>query len=103
MSTQGLPEGFLDGIPKTIWVSTGSDGLPRCYHGSPIEMVQQMAKEMHPDVGVHDAIDLIIEMVRESHALHLEIPGAEIPESDRAAIFVAALVFCHVARPLASA
>lgn len=101
--TDNLPEGFLDSIPRTITFRTGLDGLPHCYHGTPLEMVEQMAKEMNRSLGVHEAIDLLLQLLEEAYELQLEIPGADIPESERAAIFIAALIHCHVAQAVATA
>lgn len=102
-------EEVLAGLPTAIWMPTACfSQLPCCYQGSPLEMVEQMAQEMGPKLGVHDAIDLLIEFLAERRDVKIVLPaedgaGGVLPEGVRAGIFVAILLDSGVAEPMASA
>jgi len=75
--------------------------LPSCYQGSPLEMVEAMAKEMHPGLSPEEAIDRLLRTLLESRRIQIQLP--EGTAEQRAAFFVAALLVCGIARPMASA
>ena len=76
--------------------------LPSCYQGSPIEMVEEMAEEMNPKYGIHDAIDTSLKMLHDSGVPITPIP-TEAHEEVRAAMFIAGLLMWGVAEPMAQA
>ena len=78
--------------------------IPDCYQGTPLEMVQQMATEMRPGLGVHDAIDTLIRALADERGIRIDLDvPAETPESTRATMFVYALLFMGVAETMAQA
>ncbi len=87
-------------IPDAIW-SPGSP-LPYVYRGKPIEMVEQMAKEMGVGVTANQAMDTLLEALRRNGKLSLNIRGNP-PEPIRAGIFVYSLLQRGICRPMASA
>lgn len=100
MSLKTLPDGFLDGLPKSISMMTRMDGTPEVYRGAPIEMVLQMAHQMQPGLGANEAMDYFMLMLEEAEGLVFEIPGIEVAEDERAAIFIGALIFAKIAKPV---
>jgi hypothetical protein len=98
----------LEELPSAIWMPTACFAkLPSCYNGSPLEMVEQMAKEMGPQLGVHDTIDLLIEYLSDQRDIRVHLPSEEggdvLPEEVRAGLFVAILLDAGVAQPMPGA
>jgi len=90
-------------IPPAIFMPTHSYArLPSCYQGTPLEIVQAMAKEMNPSFGVDDTIDTTLAMLRE-HGLPITGIPELAPEEVRATMFVVALLMWGVAHPMAQA
>lgn len=87
-------------LPKAIAIQGSAQELPQCYQGTPLEIVQEMANKVHKGTTVHDAIDWFLLYVEDTYKLRLVIPGPEVAEKDRAAVFVAALLATSVARPM---
>jgi hypothetical protein len=90
---------FAD-IPPAIW-SPGKP-IPYVYRGQPIEMVEQMAREMGPGVTVDQAMDTLLHALAKSGRMHLRIMG-DPPPPIRAGIFVYSLLQQGICRPMASA
>lgn len=92
-------------IPKAIWMpSPFRGGVPDCYHGTPLEMVEQMAQQMNPGIDVHEAIDVLIEALAEDRHLQIELRApSNTPEDVRAGMFVFALMLSGVAREMPAA
>jgi hypothetical protein len=87
-------------IPEAIW-SPGQP-IPYVYRGKPIEMVQQMAREMGPGVTTNQAIDTLLDALARDGLLKLRITGNS-PPAIRAGIFVHSLLQRGICRPMASA
>lgn len=102
-------EAVLAALPTAIWMPMPTfSQLPCCYQGTPLDMVGQMAEEMGPKLGVHEAIDLLIEFLADRRGLKISLPaedneGSVLPEEIRAGIFVAILLDSGIAEPMASA
>jgi len=87
-------------LPRAIWMPAMTD-LPACYQGSPLEMVKAMAAEMHPGLGMQEAMDQLLRTLDEHRRVRITLP--EGPDDHRATYFVGALLACGIARPMASA
>ena len=79
-------------IPNAIWMPTFRN--PSCYQGTPIEMVEQMADEMKPGLGVDDTIDLIARILADERGV------TQIFTGRRGRSRLAALLFGSVASTL---
>jgi len=92
-------------LPRAIWMpSPFREGLPDCYQGTPLEMVEQMASQMHPSLDAHGAIDVLIDALAEERDLHIELQAPpETPEDVRAGMFVMALMVTGVAQEMPAA
>lgn len=92
-------------VPKAIWMpSPFRGGVPDCYHGTPLEMVEQMAQQMNPGIDVHEAIDVLIEALAQDRDLHIELQApSNTPEDVRAGMFVLALMLTGVAEEMPAA
>lgn len=90
-------------LPRAIWMDGGEGFLPDCYQGSPLEMVQEMASEMAPDIGVHEAIDFLILMFEDTEQAYIRIPDETCSEEVRSRHFIAALIAARIAKPMAGA
>jgi hypothetical protein len=92
-------------IPKAIWMpSPFRGGVPDCYQGTPLEMVEQMAQQMSPNLDVPGAIDVLIEALAEDRNLQIELRAPQgTPEDVRAGMFVLALVLSGVAEEMPAA
>lgn len=91
--------------PPAIWMPTPlKAGIPDCYQGSALEMVQQMAESMKPGMGTHDAIDLLLRFLADERGLHIafDVPD-DTPEDTRATMFVRTLLFIGVAEEMPQA
>lgn len=92
----------LDHLPQSIWIpkfSTGSE----CYHGSPLEMLQGLARELGPSVGIDDAIAHVVQAMREQ-GIRLPLPtAAEAPRTKRAALLILVLLLTGYAREVPQA
>jgi Flp pilus assembly protein TadB len=75
--------------------------LPACYQGTPVEMVDAMAAEMHPGLSPHEAMDQLLQTLTETRRVRIQIP--EGTADRRATCFVIALLASGIARPMASA
>jgi hypothetical protein len=76
--------------------------LPACYQGTPLEMVKEMADEMKPGIGAHDAMDTLLRELDDQRNITIKLP-AEIPEKPRSELFVSALLAIGVAREMPKA
>jgi hypothetical protein len=92
-------------LPKAVWMPTPLRAtIPDCYQGTPLEMVEQMAADMKPGLGVHDAIDTLLRALADERDVHIDLDApAETPEATRATMFVYALLFMGVAEEMAQA
>ena len=92
-------------LPQAIWMpSRRSGNLPDCYHGTPLQMVEEMARYMKPGLNANDAIDLLIRALADERGLHVDLCApANTPESIRAGMFVCALLIVGVARAMPQA
>lgn len=88
-------------LPHSIWMPTFRN-LPSCYHGTPIEMVGQMAAEMKPGLGVDDTIDIIARLLADERGVKVKTPDVA-PESVRAEAFVRGLLASGVAMEMPEA
>lgn len=92
----------LDNLPQSIWIpkfSTSSE----CYHGSPVEILQELARAMGPSVGIDDAITHLVHDMDEK-GIQIRLPtAAEAPRTKRAALLILVLLLTGYARevPLA--
>ncbi len=91
---------LFEQIPEAIW-SPGKP-VPYVYRGTPIEMVEQMAHEMGPDVSVSEAMDTLLHALATTGRMKLRIVG-DPPENIRAGIFVFSLLQQGIFAPMASA
>lgn len=89
------------GLPNSIWMPAGF-GLPSCYHGTPLEMVSQMADEMKPGLGIDDTIDLIARYLADDRGVKVKTPVIA-PEDVRAEAFVRGLLDTGVAEGIPEA
>lgn len=64
-------------------------------------MVQDMAREMKPGLGISDTIDHLLATLADTRHVKIRIP--EGPDESRATYFVAALLVSGIARPMPSA
>jgi len=87
-------------IPNAIWMPAFRN--PSCYQGTPVEMVQQMADEMKPGLGLDDTIDLIARFLAEDRGVRVRTP-VEAPEDIRAEAFVRGLLTEGVAQEMPEA
>jgi hypothetical protein len=88
-------------LPHSIWMPK-SHGVPSCYHGTPVEMVVQMAEEMKPGLGVDDTIDLIARFLADERGIEVKTP-LTAPEDVRAEEFVRGLLATGVAEEIPEA
>lgn len=88
-------------LPSAIWMPV-SQGTPSCYHGTPLEMVTQMADEMRPGLGVDDTIDLIARFLADERGIKVRTPVVA-PENIRAEAFVRGLLDTGVAEEIPEA
>lgn len=92
---------LLSDLPRAIWFPAPPNELPRCFQGSPEEMIREMiVGATRKNLGTHESIDLLLRDLSQKRRVHISIPDASHPESERAAIFVAALIVAQVARPM---
>jgi hypothetical protein len=90
-------------LPKAIWMPVFESGqLPCCYQGSPLEMVQQMAKEMNPALSVHETIDYSVRFLADNRKIGIGIPK-NLSEEVRSTCFIHALIALKVATVMPSA
>ena len=76
--------------------------VPSCYHGTPVEMVGQMAEEMKPGLGIDDTIDLIARFLADERGIQVET-HLTAPEHIRAEEFVRGLLATGVAEEIPEA
>lgn len=92
----------LDNLPQSIWIpkfSTSSE----CYHGSPVEILQELAREMGPSVGIDDAITHLQHDMGEQ-GIEIRLPtAAEAPRTKRAALLILVLLLTGYAREVPQA
>jgi hypothetical protein len=92
----------LENLPQSIWIpkfSTSSE----CYHGSPLEMLQGLAAELGPSVGIDEAImHLLEDMVEQGIEITLPAPS-EAPRTKRAALLILVLLLTGYAREVPQA
>lgn len=92
----------LDNLPQSIWIpkfSTNSE----CYHGSPVEMLQELARGMGPTVGIDDAITHLVHDMSEQ-GIRIPLPTAnEAPRTKRAALLILVLLLTGYAREVPQA
>lgn len=91
----------LTSLPTAIWLPARS--LPRCYQGTPFQMVSEMADEINPGLGVPEAIELLLLELESNKRVFIRLPDDEVSDEMRAAFFVAALLITGVAKPMPSA
>lgn len=91
---------FLEDLPLAVW--TYSKEGPLIYRGSPLEMVQQMAAEIGPEVTPGEAMETILNALAEHQHIRIRIVG-DPPEDIRAGIFLFALITHGVCHPMAKA
>jgi len=90
-------------LPKAIWMPAFS-GLPSCYQGTPLQMVEEMARYMKPGLGIHDAIDILVRSLAEEKGVHIDMCFPDhTAEPVQAAMFVCALLFTRVAHEMPQA
>lgn len=99
ISTHCNPE-ILNKLPQAIWCPGGPE--PSIYRGSPLEMVRQMAGEMGPDIGTHDAVHTLCQALAQYRKVFIGLPG-NVPEEVLAGLFVFALLDLRISRPMAAA
>ncbi len=93
-----------DRLPRAIWMPAHQHDLPSCYQGTPLQMVQEMARYMKPGLGVHDAIDLLLRSLADERDVRIELHSqGKMPEEARASMFIYALLFSGVAREMPQA
>jgi len=92
----------LDNLPHAIWIpkfSTSSE----CLHGSPMEMLQGLARELGPAVGIEDAIAHLLDDLGE-RGIPIRLPKAtEAPSTVRAALLILVLLLTGYAREVPQA
>jgi len=84
--------------PLSIWMPARyQTTIPDSYRGTPLEIVQQMADNMRPGLGIHEAINLITNSLAERQ---IALPDTRrLPsEKIRATAFVVTLLLLGVAR-----
>lgn len=92
----------LDNLPQSIWIPNYATSRA-CYHGSPVEMLQDLAREMGPSVQVDDAIRHLVDDMGEQ-GLRIRIPSAaEAPRKTRAALLILVLLLTGYAREVPQA
>jgi hypothetical protein len=89
-------------LPSSIWMTAPLGQMPSCYHGTPLEMVEQMANEVKPGLGVHDTIDLILRCMADERGIRVRLPKVASEEL-RAEAFVKGLLELGVALSTPSA
>jgi hypothetical protein len=94
----------LDNLPQSIWIPKFATSQA-CYHGSPVEILQDLAREMGPAVGLDDAIrHLVDDMDEQGIQVRIRIPSAtEAPRQTRAALLVLVLLLTGYAREVPQA
>lgn len=92
----------LDNLPQTIWIpkySTASE----CYHGSPVEILEEVAHQLGPALGVDDAIThLVHDMVERGIAVPMP-SASQAPLDVRAALLILVLLLTGYAREVPQA
>jgi len=95
----------LENLPTAIWVPAEvanlTDRLPGVYRGSPVEMVQAMAKDNGYSTQ-RAVIKHYIDVLAQDYKIGIRLPGAASDE-DLARLFVYALLDVGVGRPMAQA
>lgn len=92
----------LDHLPESIWIPKFAMSQA-CYHGSPLEMLQDLAREMGPTVGVEDAIRCLLDELGKQ-GMEIHIPSAtEAPRPTRAALLILVLLLTGYAREVPQA
>lgn len=90
----------LKKLPDAIWVPGGE--APSVYRGSPLEMVQQMAAEMHPEMTASEAVEVLQDALAKHRRIFIGLPRA-VPEEIRAGMFIYALLDLGLSRPMPEA
>lgn len=92
----------LDNLPQSIWLPKFATS-PECYHGSPLEILEGLAHQMGPSVGIDDAITQLIDDMEEQ-GIQIQLPSpAEAPCAKRAALLILVLLLTGYAREVPQA
>lgn len=98
-----ISEGKLLALPQSIWMPTGNPGeTPSVYHGSPEEMVEEMAREMGDGVTVREAVERLCGALAAYRRVVIGLPE-DVPDDTLARLFVFALLDTKLAKPMAAA
>ncbi len=93
-----------DRLPRAIWMPAHQRDLPSCYQGTPLQMVQEMARYMKPGLGIHDAIDLLIRSLADERDVRIELVNqGEVTKEAQASMFIFALLYSGVAKEMPGA
>lgn len=92
----------LNNLPQSIWIPKFA-ASQACYHGSPVEMLEDLAREMGPAVAVDDAIRVLVDEMDE-RGIQIRLPSeAEAPRDARAALVILVLLLTGYAREVPQA
>src|SRR5271155_1681899 len=97
MKAHAVDAEALKSLPDAISVERARQVY--VYHGTPVEMVRQMASEMGPNVTVHNAIGTLLTALYRNRGVLIAIPE-DAPEEIVAAVFVHALLDTGIFKPI---
>jgi hypothetical protein len=97
--TKEIDSATLRALPQAIWLPGEP---PSVYHGSPAEMVAEMAREMGTNVTVREAVERLCAAIATYQHVVIAIPG-DVPDDTLARLFVFALLDTGMAKRVPSA
>lgn len=89
MATLGCNPELLRSLPDIIWCPVRGS-VPHVYSGSPLQMVDQMAAEMGPNVTRPQAIQALLLGLAFHRKIFIGLP--ELPTEELAGLFIYALL-----------
>ena len=96
MKTTPVEPNALRSLPGVITMAGNPSAI---YHGTPVQMVRQMAAEMRPGMTVRQAVATLLTALGRNRGILIAIPE-DAPEEIVAALFVHALIDAGVSRPV---